>query len=332
MKPNQLIDRRTVLGAAVGALCVGSLPRGASAQEWLPERPIQLIVPFAPGGATDIAARILAEAIAEPLKKSMIVENRGGAAGNIGGQAVARAEPDGLTLLFGTVGLLTTNPFIYKNMGFDPIKDLKPISMVYTSDLVLVVKADFPAKTIAEFVSYVKTQPGKMTYGSSGVGASTHTAMELFKLVAGLNISHVPYRGSGAAFSDLLGGAIQMMMVQVPTVISSIKSGELRALVVTGERRNAMLPDVPTMAEAGFRGADATAWGGLLAPAATPPRIIEALNAAVVSSLNKPAVRDRITATGLEVESSTPEEMAKMIADETQKWQRVVKEAGISAL
>lgn len=331
MKPNQVIDRRTVLGAAIGALCVGALPRRAGAEEWLPKRPVQVVVPFAAGGATDIAARILAEAMAEPLKKPVIVENRGGAAGNIGAQAVARAEPDGLTLLFGTVGLLTTNPFIYKNMGFDPIKDLTPISMVYTSDLVLVVKSDFPAKTIAEFVSYAKTQPGKLSYGSSGVGASTHTAMELFKLVADLNIAHIPYRGSGAAVTDLLGGAIQMMMVQVPTVISSIKNGELRALVVTGERRNPLLPDVPTMAEAGFQGADATAWGGLLAPAGTPPQIIAALNAAVVSSLNKPAVRDRITATGLEAVSSTPEEMARIIATETQKWQRVVKEAGISA-
>lgn len=331
MKPDHLIDRRTLLGAAMGALCIGGLPRGAHAEEWRPKRPIQLIVPFAVGGATDIAARILAEAMGEQLKKPVIVDNRGGASGNIGGQAVARAEPDGLTLLFGTVGLLTTNPFIYKNMGFDPIKDLKPISMVYTSDLVLVVKSDFPAKTIGEFVSYVKTQPGKSSYGSSGVGASTHTAMELFKLVADVNIAHIPYRGSGAALTDLLGGTIQMMMVQVPTVISAIKNGELRALVVTGERRNPMLPDVPTMAEAGFHGADAMAWGGLLAPAATPAPIIEALNAAVVSSLSKPSVKDRITATGLEAVSSTPEEMAKMIATETVKWQRVVKEAGITA-
>lgn len=324
------LTRRSLMLAAMGGMCGSSLSGAARAQSWTPERPVRLIVPFAAGGATDIAARILAEAIQEPLKQTMVVENRGGAAGNVGGQAVARAEPDGLTLLFGTVGLLTTNPFLYKNMGFDPAKDLKPISMVYTSDLVLVVHPSVPAKTVPEFVAYVKSRGGKMSYGSSGVGASTHTAMELFKLMAGLEIAHVPYRGSGAAYSDLLGGAIEVMMIQVPTVISSAQNGQLRALAVTGHNRNASLPNVPTLAEAGFKGAEAMAWGGLLAPAATPTHIIQSLNAAVVSTLQKPAVKERINGTGLETISSTPEHMEAEIARETKVWAEVIRKAGIS--
>ncbi|NVO16271.1 MAG: tripartite tricarboxylate transporter substrate binding protein [Rhodoplanes sp.] len=303
----------------------------ARATDWLPGRPIRLIVPYVAGGATDIAGRILAEAIAEPLKQPMVVENRGGAAGNIGGAYVANADPNGLTLLLGAVGLLTTNPFLYKNMGFSPAKDLTPISMVYTSDLVLVVRASHPAKTVQEFVALAKAKPGSMNFGSSGNGASTHTAMELFKLVAGIDVQHVPYRGSAAAFADLLGGHLQVIMVQVPTVVASIQSGDLRALVVTGERRNPALPDVPTMAEAGYKGADAMAWGGLLAPARTPRDIVQTISAATVLSLGKPDVKTRIANTGLDAVSSTPEAMAAYMDEETRKWERVVREAHITA-
>lgn len=325
-------NRRCFLKTTLCAASAMAVPFGtARATGWLPSRPIRMIVPYVAGGATDIAGRILAEAIAEPLTQPMVVENRGGAAGNIGGAYVANADANGLTLLLGAVGLLTTNPFLYKNMGFNPTKDLAPVSMVYTSDLVLVVRASHPAKTVQDFVALAKAQPGRMNFGSSGNGASTHTAMELFKLVAGIDVQHVPYRGSAAAFADLLGGHLQVIMVQVPTVVASIQSGDLRALVVTGERRNPALPDIPTMAEAGYKGAEAMAWGGLLAPARTPPDIVQAISAATVISLGKPDVKTRIANTGLDAVSSTPEAMATYMAEETRKWERVVREAHITA-
>ena len=325
-------SRRRLLKTALCAVPAMMTPFGAArAKDWLPDRPIRMVVPYAAGGATDIAARIVGEAMAEQLKQPMVVENRGGAGGNIGGQVVASSAPNGLTILLGAVGLLTTNPFLYKNMGFSPMKDLTPISMVYTSDLVLVVRPSLGVKTVQDFVTLAKSKPRGMNYGSSGTGASTHTAMELFKLIAGIDVQHVPYRGSSAAFGDLLGGHIHVMMVQVPTVVAAIQSGDLRALVVTGERRNATIPDVPTMAEAGYKGAEATAWGGLLAPAGTPPDIVKALSAATAAGLQKPDVQKRIAGTGLEGVSSTPEAMGTYMAEETRKWERVVREARITA-
>ena len=323
-------SRRNFLKTALCAAPALALPF-AEARAWMPERPIRMIVPYAAGGATDIAGRIVGEAMAEQLKQPMVIENRGGAGGNIGGQIVASSAPNGLTVLLGAVGLLTTNPFLYKNMGFIPLKDLTPISMVYTSDLVLVVRPSLGVKTVQEFVALAKSKPRGMNFGSSGNGASTHTAMELFKLIAGIDVQHVPYRGSSAAFGDLLGGHLHVMMVQVPTVVASIQSGDLRALVVTGEQRNPAIPDVPTMAEAGYKGAEATAWGGFLAPAGTPSDIVQALSAATVASLNRPDIKTRIANTGLEGVSSTPEAMAKFMAEETRKWERVVREARISA-
>jgi tripartite-type tricarboxylate transporter receptor subunit TctC len=322
-------SRRNFLKTALCAASALALPF-AEARAWMPGRPIRMIVPYAAGGATDIAGRIVGEAMAEQLKQPMVIENRGGAGGNIGGQIVASSAPNGLTVLLGAVGLLTTNPFLYKNMGFNPLKDLTPISMVYTSDLVLVVRPSLGVKTVQEFVALAKSKPRGMNFGSSGNGASTHTAMELFKLIAGIDVQHVPYRGSAAAFGDLLGGHLHVMMVQVPTVVASIQSGDLRALVVTGEQRNPAIPDVPTMAEAGYKGAEATAWGGFLAPAGTPGDIVQALNAATVASLNRADIKTRIANTGLDGVSSTPEAMAKFMADETRKWERVVREARIS--
>ncbi|RAI45946.1 Bug family tripartite tricarboxylate transporter substrate binding protein [Rhodoplanes roseus] len=326
-----MLTRRRFLNVASCAAPAVLLGDRFARADWLPPRPVKMIVPYVAGGATDIAARICGEAMAEPLKQTVVIENRGGAAGNIGGAFVAHSEPNGLTLLLGAAGLLTTNPFLYKNMGFDPVKDLTPVSMVYTSDLVLVVRPSIPAKTIQEFVALAKSQPGKMNFGSSGNGASTHTAMELFKLIAGIDLQHVPYRGSAAAFSDLLGGHLQVIMVQVPTVAASVQNGDLRALVVTGNKRNPAIPDVPTMAEAGFHGAEAMAWGGLLAPAGTSPEIVKALSVATIAALGKPEVKTRISNTGLEAVSSTPEEMAAYMAEETRKWERVVREARITA-
>ena len=325
-----MISRRSTVKAALGLLPVtmgGAALAQAPAAAWVAERPIRMIVPFVPGGSTDIAGRVLAEAMGRILHQSVLVENRGGAGGNIGGEIVAHAPPDGYTLLLGTTGLLTTNRFMYRNMGFDPVKDLTPISMIYTSDLVMVVHPSVPANTLQELVALAKANPGKMNFGSSGSGASTHTAMELFKIVAGIDVQHVPYRGSGAALNDLVGGALQMMMVQVPTVLGVIGDGMIKPLAVTGATRNAALPNVPTIGEAGFPAAEATSWGGLMAPSGTPPLVISTLAAAAHEALASAAMKERLVNLGLEGFGMTPDRTAEFLRTESTKWARVVREA-----
>jgi len=326
-----MFTRRSTVKAALGLVPAVATGRAqAQTAAWVPDRPIRLVVPFAPGGSTDIAGRLLAEALSRILHQSVVVENRGGAGGNIGGEIVAHAPGDGYTLLVGTTGLLTTNRFMYRNMGFDPVKDLTPISMVYTSDLAVVVHPSVPATTLRELVALAKAHPGQMNFGSSGSGASTHTAMELFKIVAGIDVQHVPYRGSGAALNDLVGGALQMMMVQVPTVVGVIGDHMVRPLAVTGENRNPALPDVPTIAEAGFPGAEATSWGALMAPSGTPDIAIRTLSAATAEALQTLAMKERLANLGLEGLAMSPERTAEYLRSESTKWSRVVREAHLS--
>jgi tripartite-type tricarboxylate transporter receptor subunit TctC len=322
-------SRRLLLGAAA-ALALATTARPVFAQGWAPSRPIRFVVPFVAGGSTDVAARLIADRMGEILGQPVVVENRGGSGGNIGAELVVRAPPDGHTILMGVTGLLTTNPHIYKAMSFEPAKDLAPVSMAYTSDLVIVVPNTLPVSTLREFVDYAKARPGQLSFGSSGHGASTHTAAELFRLAAGLDMVHVPYRGSGAAMNDLIAGTIQMMLIQISGAVGQIRDGQVRALAATGPRRYPLLPEVPTVGEAGWPGATATSWGCVMAPAGTPAPVIAALNRAVVQALATPAVQQRLAAAGLEGESSTPEELARFVAAEREKWGRVVREARIT--
>jgi tripartite-type tricarboxylate transporter receptor subunit TctC len=320
-----MLHRRSILAA--GAV----LPFAAQAQaQWQPTRPLRMIVPFVAGGSTDVAARLVADQMGEKLGQPIIVENRGGSGGNIGGEMVARAPADGHTLLMGVTGLLTTNPHIYRTMSFSPTRDLAPVGMCDPSDLVIVVPLSLPAQNLAEFVALAKSRPGDISFGSSGHGASTHTAAELFRIAAGIDIQHVPYRGSGGAMNDLIGGTIQMMMIQIAGAVGAVQDRRLRALAVTGPKRHALMPEVPTLAELGFPQATATSWGAVMTTAGTPVPAITRLNQVLRESLAMPLVVQRMTAAGVDPQSSTPEELAAFLTSESEKWGRVVREARIT--
>ncbi|MBD0272168.1 MAG: tripartite tricarboxylate transporter substrate binding protein [Acetobacteraceae bacterium] len=321
-----MLRRRHLL--AVG-LIAPSLARGQAA--WAPSRPVRFVVPFPAGGATDVAARILAERLTETLGQPVVVENRTGSSGNIGMENVVRSAPDGHSLLMGTSGALTVNPHLFPNLGFDPAKDLAPVSLAFTTDNALIVNPNMPARTVAEFLALARSRPGALSYGSAGAGSSTHMAAELFRLAAGIQVLHVPYRGSAPALNDTVAGNVQFMVDQLPSCIGQIRAGQVRALAVTGPRRSPLLPDVPTMAEAGLPGAENTSWGAVLAPAGTPEAAVERLNAAVREAVGVPAVRERMAQAGADAAASSPAELAALMRREAERWGRVVKEAGISA-
>ena len=306
-------------------------PVAARAQApWTPTRPIRFVVPFPAGGATDVVARVLAERLQESLGQPVVVENRTGAGGNIGVENVVRSAPDGTTLLMGTTGTLTVNPHLYASLGFDPLRDLTPISMAFATDHVLIVNPQVQAQTAQDFLALVRARPGVLSYGSAGSGSSTHTVPELFKLAAKVEIAHVPYRGSAPALNDLVAGNVQVMLDQIPSAIGQIQGGRVRALAVTGARRSALLPDVPTLAEIGLPEAQATSWGAVMAPSGTPVPIVLRVNAAIREALAQPTVRERLAAAGADGVSSTPEELATFLREETAKWARVVREARIT--
>ncbi|QYU67621.1 tripartite tricarboxylate transporter substrate binding protein [Leptolyngbya sp. 15MV] len=275
--------RRTLIAAAL------LTPALARAQAWQPTRPLRMVVPFPPGGATDVVARVLAELLRKPPGQAVPVENRTGAGGNVGVENVVRSAPDGHTLLMGTTGTLTINPHLYTNMGFNPATDLAGISMAFATDHVLIVHPSVPAQTAQEFLALVRARPGQISYGSGGNGTSTHLVPELFKLVARVDMQHVPYRGSAPALNDTVAGNVQVMLDQLPSALPMIQGNRVRALAVTGPRRSRLLPDLPTMAEIGLPQAEATSWGAVMARANTPAAAIERLNAAIRARRAGPA-------------------------------------------
>ena len=320
--------RRTLLAALVTAMA-GALPVGVMAQAF-PSKPITIIVPFAAGGTTDILARVLAQGLTTELGQSVIVDNRAGAGGNIGGQTAARAAADGYTLFMGTVGTHAINAALYKKMPFDPIKDFAPLTRVANVPNLLVANPAQPYKNVHELIAYAKANPGKINFGSSGSGSSIHLSGELFKSMAKVDMQHVPYKGSAPAVTDLLGNQIGIMFDNMPSAIQHVRSGKLRPLAVTTAKRSPELPDVPTIAEAGVPGYEATSWFGMFAPAATPAPIVAKLNAAIARVLAQPATRKKIEEQGAEVYSETPEQFAAFIKQESVKWGKVVKESGAS--
>ncbi|MCC6870383.1 MAG: tripartite tricarboxylate transporter substrate binding protein [Burkholderiales bacterium] len=294
-----------------------------------PSHPMRIIVPFAPGGSTDVMARMVAEGLATRLHQQAVVENKAGAGGNIGADLVAKAAPDGYTLVMGSIGTHATNSLIYPQMPYDTVKDFVPVTQVARVTLVLVVHPSLPVQSVKELIALVKSEPGKFNYASGGIGASQHLAAELFKYMTGTSMAHVPYKGSAGALSDLLGGRVTIMFADLPLVLAHIQQGKLRALAVGDAKRSPALPDVPTVAEAGVPNFEATAWYGLFAPAQTPAPIVAKLQSEVAAILKQPDVRKRMTELGATPIGSTPQEFQAFQAAEIKRWKEVVDSAKI---
>jgi tripartite-type tricarboxylate transporter receptor subunit TctC len=293
-----------------------------------PDRPITIVVGFPPGGASDIMARILTAKLGSVLGQPFIVDNRPGAGGNVAGEFVAHAAPDGYTLLLGNNAILATNISLYSKIGFDPEKDFAPISLIGTQANVLVVNNEVKAHSLAELIALAKANPGKLNFASSGYGLAAHLAGELFKAQAHIDIVHVPYKGSAPALEDVIAGQDQMMFATTSGVMGFLKNGQVRALAVTTLKRTPILPDVPTMDEAGLPGFEATTWHGLVAPAGTPPLIIASLNKAIAETLKDPDIQHKLAGLGIDIAPDTPEQFTAYIKMEIPKWAAVIKASG----
>ena len=310
--------------AACLMLC---LAPAALAQADYPNRPLRLIVTVPPGGAADFIARLAGAKLAESLGQPVLVENRGGAGGTIAADAVAKAAPDGYTLLQNSITTHGVGPHLYSKLPYDPVKDFAPVSGLALLPLIMAVNADLPVKTIQEFISYSRTK--NLNFASSGNGGAPHMAAELFKSVTGAPITHVPYKGSGPAVADLVGGRVQIMFDAAPSLIQHVRSGKLRVLAAASAQRNRLLPEVPTFAELGHPKVAVSLWYGLLAPAGTPRPVIEKLNREVLRALESPEIREKLLAQGAEPMPTTPQAFAAFMQDEMAKWAPVVKQAGV---
>ncbi|GJG98325.1 tripartite tricarboxylate transporter substrate binding protein [Cupriavidus pauculus] len=313
-----------------GLLCgAAMLPAHAAEPDAkYPSKVIRLVVPFAPGGSTDIVARIIAEPLREELGQTVIVDNRPGAGGNIGGDIVAKAAPDGYTLLMAAAGQIAINPSLYTKMSYDPARDLTAVTMIARDYNMMAVNASLPVKNVREFVAYARAHPDRITFGSPGNGSVAQLAGELMNRSTGLKMQHVPYKGSGPAVADLIAGHITLMIDNMPAIWPHVQSGKLRALAVTSEKRAPGAPDVPTAEEAGLKGYVVPAWKGVMAPANTPRPIVDKLNHALVRVLARPEIRKRLIEQGAEPVGNTPEQFAQQIKTDTAWWAALVKSTG----
>ncbi|HLV28326.1 MAG TPA: tripartite tricarboxylate transporter substrate binding protein [Burkholderiaceae bacterium] len=320
-------------GLALAALAI-TLSSGsavaADAADNYPERPISWIVPFPPGGAMDVIARVLSETMSQDLGQSIVVENKPGAGGNIGANYVVKAKPDGYTIMIAANGM-AVNPFLYSRLTYDPIKDFEPISLLAAVPNILVTQADRKdVNSLEDVIRQVKEKPGHYTYASAGVGTSIHLAGALFTYTGDLDMLHVPYKGSGPAVADLIGGQVDYMFDSITSAKPHIESGKLKALAVTTKKRSSTLPDLPTVAESGMADYELTPWFATFAPAGTPPEIIEKLNRSMIKAMDTERVRQIFASIGAEYIGSTPEELATYLAAETEKWNKIIQETGIS--
>ncbi|HEV7878510.1 tripartite tricarboxylate transporter substrate binding protein [Bradyrhizobium sp.] len=319
---------KTLGSAATAALAMCGPLAPAQAQTY-PSRAITLVIPFAPGGSTSIVGRGIADKMSELLGEKVVVDNRPGAGGTVGTKAVARSDPDGYTLVLGYTGTLAIGPSLYKNAGYDPRKDFAPIGLIGNAPNSLVVHPSFPAKTIAELIAYAKANPGKVNFGSAGAGTVSHITGEYFAASAGIKLVHIPYKGTGPALTDLLGGHIPMAFAPIPASHPNVTAGKLRALAVTSTTRSSLLPDVPTIAESVLPGFDASLYYGLAAPAGTPRPIIDKLNTALRDALASGEVKRQLTQDGTEITPGTPEDYAAFIDKDEKKWSQLVKASGV---
>jgi tripartite-type tricarboxylate transporter receptor subunit TctC len=309
------------------AVAMGLFPAFAMAQAW-PTKSVKMVVPFAAGGATDVVARLLAQKLSEEWGQSVVVENRAGAGGNIGGDAVAKSPPDGYTLLMASGAIVIAGPHMYKSLPYDPARDLVGITNVATGPQVIVVAANVPAKDLREFIAYAKANPKKVNYGSAGVGAQTHLAAENFAHSAGIELTHVPYKGESAAITDLIGGQIQLVTANLSAALALIRDGKIRALAVTSRERSPQLPDVPAASEV-LPGFENAGWFGLLAPTGTPREIIDKIHRDSAKIVLSEEFRGKLAQLGMASVANTPEEFNAAIRRESARWERVIRERGI---
>ncbi len=320
---------RGMIAIALAAACAAA-PMQAPAQDWAPTKPVRIIVPVV-GGTNDLVARLVAPKLQEVLGQSVIVENKGGAGGNIGTDMVAKAAPDGHTIMVGYNGPIAVNVSLFDKMPYDPVKDLAPITLAVTAPQFLTVHPSVPANTVAELVALAKARPGKLSYASIAVGSASHLTMEMMKTAAGLDIVHIPYKGSAPAVTDILGGNVQAAFFVPGNVLQYVKSGQIRLLASTGRKRFATTPNVPTMIESGFADFEAVAWIGFLTTGGSPRPIVDRYHRELVKILNSPEVRDKLLAVEFEMVAGTPEQFGEWIRTEILRWGRVIKQTGAKA-
>jgi len=321
------MQRRDTLCLALGLIGSG-LARAQTGSRY-PVRPIRLVVPFTPGGSSDILGRAIAQRLTESLGQSVVIDNVPGAGGSLGADRVAKAAPDGYTLLMGHIGTLAVNPLIYPRLPYDPRKDFSPVAWVANVPNVLVVHPSVPARKLQELVAYLRSRPGQLNYGSGGNGSAAHLVTEYLKQQTGTFVVHVPYRGTAPAVNDLMAGQIQLLFTGAPPVMAAIRAGQLRALAVSSRKRLAALPEVPTVAESGYPGFEADQWYGVVAPAGTPADIVGRLNAQINQSLASPELQRRLQAEGAVAMPSSPEAFGRLMAQELERWRPVVRAGNI---
>jgi tripartite-type tricarboxylate transporter receptor subunit TctC len=324
------------MSTRVATVCVSAMALWAFAIESAssapyPDHPIRIVVPAAAGSVPDVFVRRLSEHMSRTLEQPIIVDNRAGANGFIGAEAVARAKPDGYTVIYGAVNVLSINPALYSQMPYDPGRDFAPVSLIARGYPILIVNPSLPVKTLSEFIDYARDRPGKLTYGSPGVGSLQHIASELLEQLANVDLIHVPYKNQPQVMTDLIGGQLDAAVEYPSVAVPQIKAGKVRALVIVGPKRKPAIPEVPTAAEVGLPGFQAAGWAGFLVPAGTPREVIDKLNKAIIAALAQPQFLEWIAGNGTEALPSTPEEFASYIKAETAKWSKVVKDAKVKA-
>ncbi len=319
------------VSSAICAGCISlALIAGAAAQSY-PARPVRIIVPFAPGGPTDIVARTVGQKLSESFGQPVVVDNRPGAGGVVGADLAAKSGADGYTLLLCSTGAMAINPGLIARMPYDPLRDLTPITLVVTIPYLLLVNPNFSAQSVREVIALARAKPGELNYGSAGTGTTSHLAMELFRSMANIRVTHVPYKGSALAATDLVGGQLQLLFDAPPSSLPFVRSGRLRALGISSARRTALLPDMPTISEAGVPGYEVLTWSGICAPSGTPRAIVERLNTAMVAGITTRESREKFAAIGADVVANSPDAYREFIVSELAKWSRVIKEAGVAA-
>lgn len=323
---HQACRRRWLAAALLGPMALALAP--ARAAESYPAKPIRLVVPFPAGGGTDIIARAIGQQLTESRQWTVVVDNKPGAGGNLGVDAVAKAAPDGYTLVLGQTSNLAINPALYPRLPYDPVKDLKPVALAASAPLVIVVPTSSRFGTLSALLAEARQKPGALVFGTPGNGTVAHLAMEQLQKAAGVRLQHVPYKGSAQALTDLMGGQMDLYVSSIPTAISHLKGGRLKALAVSSDKRSPQLPQVPTVAESGVKGFEANTWFGFMAPAATPAPLLNTLNSAINEALQSPAVRKRLLGEGGEVLSGSQADFTALLKTDLQRWGRIVREAG----